>query len=215
MKKMFLNLTVMLVAISMLISPLHADAKTTNRVNTQCLSPAAIQLHGDLRKLWIDHTIWTRSYIVSALADLKDKDQVLTRLLQNQKDIGNAIKPYYGEAAGNKLGELLTEHIVLAGKVVDAAKSGNKTKLKKYNTEWYRNADDIAAFLSTANPNWPKQEVKQLLYTHLQMVTDQVVARLKQDWKTDITAYDRGEDHIIKIADTLTNGIIKQFPDKF
>ena len=33
------------------------------------------------RQLWIEHVLWTRSYIVSAIADLEDKDPVLQRLL--------------------------------------------------------------------------------------------------------------------------------------
>jgi flavin-dependent dehydrogenase len=110
---------------------------------------------------------------------------------------------------------LLREHILLAGKVVDAAKSGNQADLKKYNKEWYRNADDIAMFLSNANPNWSNEALKELLYVHLQMLTDQVVARLKKDWDGEILAYDKGEDHIVKLADALAEGIIKQFPQKF
>jgi hypothetical protein len=173
-----------------------------------------VQIQGDLRKLWIDHTIWTRSYILSAIAGLDDQRDVLARLLRNQQDIGDAIKPYYGKAAGNKLAGLLREHILLAGKVVGAAKSGNQADLKKYNKEWYRNADDIAKFLSTANPNWSQKDLQDLLYMHLQLVTDQVTARVMKNWKVDILAFDKGENHIIKLADTLTEGIIKQFPEK-
>jgi len=54
-----------------------------------------------------------------------------------------------------------------------------------------------------------------MLYKHLQFVTDQVVDRLNKDWKSDITAYDKGEEHMINFADILSDGIIKQFPDKF
>ncbi|MGM9922905.1 MAG: glycosyltransferase [Bacillus sp. (in: firmicutes)] len=181
----------------------------------QSISPSSVHLKNSFRKLWIDHTIWTRSYIVSAISDLEDQDKVLKRLLKNQDDIGNAIKPFYGQAAGNKLAKLLREHILIAGKVVDAAKSGNQENLKKYNVEWYKNADDIAAFLSKANPNWSSQELKELLYIHLKLVTDQVVLRIKKDWNAEIFAYDKGEDHIINMADTLSKGIIKQFPKKF
>jgi hypothetical protein len=184
-------------------------------VQKQCLSPMMVQLQGDLRKLWIDHTIWTRSFIVSAFAGLDDQKDVLGRLLRNQQDLGDAIKPYYGEAAGIKLAELLREHIILAGEVVSAVKSKNQTDLKEYNKEWYRNADDIAKFLSTANPNWSQKVLQDLLYMHLQLVTDQVTARAMNDWKTDILAFDKGENHIIKLADTLTEGIIKQFTEKF
>ena len=143
------------------LTPISSFAVGNEESNAQksCLTPKMVQLKEDLRKLWIDHAVWTRGYVVSALAGLDDQKDVLTRLLRNQQDIGNAIKPYYGEAAGNKLAELLREHILLAGKVVDAAKSGNEADLKKYNAEWYRNADDIASFLSEANPNWSQKDI--------------------------------------------------------
>lgn len=204
-----------MLAALLILSPIQAEAKAPERIQQECLSPKHVKLQGDLRKLWIDHTIWTRSYIVSALAGLKDQDLVLKRLLQNQKDLGNAIKPYYGEKAGNKLASLLTDHILIAGKLVDAVKTGNQANAKKYNAEWYKNADDIARFLSSANPNWTESGLKDLLYTHLKILTDQVITRQQQNWEADIKAYDLGEDHIIKMADTFTEGIVKQFPNQF
>lgn len=128
---------------------------------------------------------------------------------------GNAIKPYYGEAAGNKWAELLREHILIAGKIVDAAKSGNRAEVEKFNKEWYKNAEDIAMFLSGANPNWTAKQLKELLDVHLQLVADNVAARLRKDWKADITAFDKGEEHLIMLADVLAEGIIKQFPQQF
>ena len=105
--------------------------------------------------------------------------------------------------------------IELAGKVTDAAKNNNKSDLEKYNKLWYKNADEIANFLSSANPNYSNEVLKDMLHKHLQFVTDQVVARINKDWQADIDAYDKGEDHMIKFADILVDGIIKQFPEKF
>ena len=167
------------------------------------------------RKLWIDHVLWTHNLMISDLASLEDKEMVLDRLLQNQDDIGDSIKSYYGEEAGNQLSKLLREHIVLAGQVVDAAKSGNKTDLEKYNKLWYQNADQIADFLSNANPNYSNKTLKDMLYTHLQLITDAVTARLNKDWQADIIAYDKGEDHMVKFAKILVEGIITQFPEQF
>ena len=65
-----------------------------------------------MRKLWEDHITWTRLAIVSFAHDLPDLPATQARLLRNQVDIGNAIKPYYGTAAGNQLTALLKEHIV-------------------------------------------------------------------------------------------------------
>lgn len=220
MKSRFLKLTLIGVFLVAMINPAEVGASRAAKdkeahVHKQCISPAMVQLNNSLRKLWIDHVIWTRSYIVSAIAGLEDQEEVLERLLKNQQDIGNAIKPYYGEEAGNKLAGLLKEHIVIAGKIVAAAKSGNQAEAAKFNKEWYRNADDIALFLSSANPNWTNKELKDLLYQHLQLLTDDVVARLSKNWAADIATFDKAEDHIIQLADVLSTGIIKQFPDKF
>ncbi|MBY6037511.1 glycosyltransferase [Fictibacillus nanhaiensis] len=216
MKKKFITLVMIFaIAFPMLATPLQAEAKTKQRLQGQCYSQQAIDLYSAQRRLWKDHVYWTRSYIVSALSGLENKDAVLKRLLQNQLDIGNSIKPYYGDAAGNELGKLLTEHIVIAGQLVDAMSKGDKVNAQKYNKEWYRNADDIAKFLSKANPNWSEQELKDLLYMHLKLLTDEVVAMLNKDWAGEIAAFDKGEDHIILLADEITNGVMKQFPNQF
>jgi len=209
MKKSFRALIILILFITSLL-PLKVYAID----NDIPLNNSIVNLKMDERKLWIDHVTWTRSFIVSDLASLPDKNVVLQRLLKNQDDIGTSIKPYYGEEAGNKLSKLLREHISIAGQVVDAAKSNNKADLDKYNKLWYKNADDIADFLSSANPNWSNSELKDMLHKHLEFITSQVVARINKNWKADVEAYDKGEDHMIKFADVLSEGIIKQFPEK-
>ncbi|MER8466675.1 acetylglutamate kinase [Mesorhizobium sp. M1396] len=168
-----------------------------------------------MRKLWEDHITYTRNYIISALAGLPGSDEVAKRLLRNQDDIGDAVKPYYGDAAGQKLAMLLKDHIKIATDVVKAAKSGSKNKLAAARKKWTGNADDIAIFLSKANSNWSEQDLKEMLHKHLELTTGEVVGRLKKDWAADIKSYDEGHVHMLKFADMLTDGIAKQFPDKF
>jgi hypothetical protein len=168
-----------------------------------------------MRKLWEEHITYTRNYIVSALAGLPDTDAVATRLLKNQDDIGNAIKPYYGEKAGTQLSALLRDHILIAVDVVKAAKADNKVQLADAQTKWSANGKDIAAFLSAANPNLPRKELEEMLQKHLDLTSGEVVSRLKQDWAADIKAYDEGHAHMLMFADMLTDGIVKQFPTKF
>jgi hypothetical protein len=190
------------------------------------LSPASIRdnremskeaaLQDAMRKLWEDHITWTRIFIISAAADLPDKATATERLLQNQVDIGNAIKPYYGEPAGNKLTALLKEHITTAAEVVAAAKANDQAKLADANKRWFANADQIADFLSGANPkNWPQADMRTMMKEHLDLTTQEAVARLKGDWSADVKAYDAIHEQILKMADHLTMGIVKQFPDKF
>ena len=169
-----------------------------------------------MRKLWEDHITWTRVFIISAAADLPDKATATDRLLQNQVDIGNAIKPYYGDAAGEKLTTLLKEHITTAAEVVAAAKANDTAKMADANKRWFANADAIAAFLSAANPkSWPKAEMTKMMHDHLNLTTNEVQARLKGDWAADVQAYDSVHTQILAMADMLSAGIVNQFPKKF
>lgn len=178
-------------------------------------SAAAVEVRMAMRQLWEEHIVYTRNYIISDLADLPDKDAVAQRLLRNQDDIGNAIKPYYGDEAGNKLTALLRDHIMVATEVVTAAKGGDKAKLAAAQEKWTANGKEIAGFLSSANPNWPKATLEEMLQKHLDLTSGEVVGRLNKDWAADIKAYDDGHMHMLMFADTLTEGIAKQFPDKF
>ncbi len=168
-----------------------------------------------MRRLWMDHTVYTRLYIISAFADLPDAQAVAGRLLRNQEDIGNAIIPYYGDAAGKKLAELLKQHIMIAVDVVAAAKLGDQKKFAESDKKWIANADEIAAFLSSANPNWPKKDAADLLHLHLQLIREFATARLKKDYNEDIKKLDEYFTEGMLIADTLSQGVIKQFPNKF
>jgi hypothetical protein len=160
--------------------------------------------------------MWSSNYITSATtAGAEAQKQVLTRLLKNQEDIGNAVKPVYGDKAGNKLTNLLKEHVVIAEKIVDAAKSGNEALVNQLNKEWYRNAEEIAAFLSGANPYLKNEDLKNLLFMHLKLVMDDLSASLAKDWNARIVSIDEGVTHIILMADTISAGVVKQFPDKF
>lgn len=179
------------------------------------MTKSAVDLRMDMRRLWEDHITYTRNYIISALANLPDAGAVAQRLLQNQDDIGNAIKPVYGDAAGQKLASLLRDHILVATEVVKAAMAGKADELGTAQSKWTANADEIAAFLSGANPNWPLDGLKDMLHKHLEYTTQEVVSRLKADWAGDIAAYDKGHTHMLMFADTLTKGIVAQFPDKF
>lgn len=168
-----------------------------------------------MRKLWADHVFWTRDYIIAGAAGSPDANAAATRLLKNQEDIGNAIAPYYGADAGAKLTGLLKQHILIAVDLLGAAKKGDAAKLKDANARWSANADEMATFLSGANPNWPKQAVLDMLNTHLALTENEAVDRLQGKWDDDATNFDHIFDEAMMMADTFSSGIVKQFPDKF
>src|SRR2546423_4096382 len=203
----------------------------------------ASALRQAMRKLWSDHVVWTRLDIIEAVdrtpvserltkiasgvveqigtaiggaVELASAgDAAAIRLLRNQQEIGNAIVPYYGEAAGRKLTAILKQHILIAVELVAAAKAGDDAKSQTKDKEWDENAREIAQLLSGANPNWPARDVYDLLDQHLRLTKTEATARLKKDWATDVKTFDDIYTEAMVIADTLAGGIVTQFPDKF
>jgi hypothetical protein len=173
-----------------------------------------LALKTDMRKLWSDHVLWTRQYIVDAAAGSPSADATSRRLLKNQEDIGNAIVPYYGAAAGAKLTDLLKQHILIAVDLVAAAKAGDNAKVTDADTRWHANAADLATFLSSANPNWSQPALLSMLNEHLALTTQEATARLQQRWDDDIAAFDKIFPQAMMMADALSDGIAKQFPGK-
>jgi hypothetical protein len=176
----------------------------------------AVALRTDMRKLWEDHITWTRLAIISLETGTPDADATVARLLRNQTDIGNAIKPYYGKAAGNELTRQLRAHILIAADVVAAAKAGDSAKLADARARWVKNADEIAAVLHGVNPrHWKLGAMKAEMHRHLDLTTQEAVARLQGNWTADVAAYDKIHRHILHMSDLLAQGITKQFPARF
>lgn len=214
MKKLKRIYTVILLLIAVLIS-VNSFAQMKTKMKMKTSSAAADELRTNMRKLWEDHVTWTRNVICCLVDDLPGADQAVKRLLQNQDDIGNAIKPVYGEQAGNKLTALLHDHISISADVVKAAKASDNAALDAANKKWYANADEISAFLSKANPNWKLADMKKMMHDHLKLTTDEAVARIKKNYDGDVAAYDKVHNEILEMSDMLSDGIIKQFPGKF
>jgi prophage DNA circulation protein len=153
---------------------------------------------------------------VSFAGGLPDLQATEARLLANQVDIGNAIKPYYGRTAGNRLTALLKDHILGAVALLQAAKSGDQTAIGKASAAWHANANRIADFLHDANPHaWSRTTMRAMMKTHLDQTLAEAQHRLGGDFAADIRDYDAVHRHILEMADTLSEGIMRQFPKRF
>jgi hypothetical protein len=192
-------------------APAHAEAHGAQATRAE--------FHDAMRKLWEDHIVWTRQFIVSAATEaenLPDTGPTVDRLLANQTDIGNAIKPFYGDAAGEALTALLRQHILTAADIIAAAKAGDNDAVETASAAWYANADEIATFLSDANPQaWPLDEMKAHMQSHLDLTLEEAVARLQGRYADDIAAYDKVHADILEMADMLSAGIVAAFPSRF
>ncbi len=174
------------------------------------------QFHTAMQQLWADHMIWTYATVDAFFHNPTALQPSLDRLLQNQKDIGAAIVPYYGKEAGDKLAALLTTHINQAVPVLTAAKNNDKEALDKALTDWYANAKAIAGFLTAANPkNWSATATEPMMKTHIDQTTAYAVDLLKNDYVNAVIKFDEARQHMSEMGTVLASGIIKQYPDKF
>jgi hypothetical protein len=175
-----------------------------------------VALRQNMRQLWEDHITWTRLAIVSLTTDSPDTEATVARLLKNQTDIGNAVKPFYGKAAAAELTRQLRQHILIAADLVAAARAGDQAKLADAQARWQENADDLAGVLASVNPrHWKPARMKSELRLHLKLTTEEAVARLQGNWNADVAAYDKIHRHALHFSDLLASGLVKQFPKRF
>jgi len=194
----------------------HAHDHPAAATHPVALTAKSVAFHQDFRKLWEDHITWTRLAIISLEGGTPDTNATVARLLRNQADLGTAVKPFYGTAAGNELTKLLREHILIAADLIAAAKAADGAKVADVQTRWTANADQIAALLHRANPgNWPLVALKAEMHMHLKLTTEEAVAHLQGKWTADVAAYDKVHRHILHMSDLLADGIVAQFPNRF
>lgn len=178
--------------------------------------PSQAAFHDEMRMLWEDHVTWTRLAIVTFADESPSFPATAERLLQNQVAIGDAIKPYYGEEAGNQLTALLQEHITIAVEIMQAARAGDTVALADARARWSANGDDIGTFLGTADPrNWPADQMRAGMATHLAQTFDEAAHELGGDYAASIASYDEARLHMLGMADLLSDGIIARFPARF
>lgn len=164
-----------------------------------------------LHKLWEQHIMWTRSFIISTIDNLADLNYVKDQLLENPSDFANVLRPFYGDQYANQFKELLTQYLLIAGDLVNATKQGNTQKVNEAHQKWYANADDMAEFLASINPYWNQKEWQPFLYSHLEMTENEAVGRLMKKYEENVKQYDEIEEEALKMADYMYQGMTSQF----
>lgn len=190
-------------------------SNSRNMKDNICISPQGLNLIEEMNTLWEQHVFWTRLLLISIAENLNDLEATKKRLLRNPMDIANIYKKYYGDKIAKKIEDLLTEHLAIGGNLIAALKNENNAVAETLTKKWYQNADDIAEAFSSINPYYDRNEVKNMLYRHLQLTTQEVEARLKRDYIAEIIAFDKVEKEALKMAKYFSAGIMMQFKELF
>lgn len=171
----------------------------------------AIGVSNTMRRLWTEHVLWTRFFLVSTTFDLPDLEYVTNRLLQNPHDFAAELRPLYGKQIAGMFDNLLTEHLLIAARLANAAKEGNTAEVEKQRNLWYINAKNIASFLASINPYWSEDNWRDMLFAHLRMTEDEAVQMLTGKYEQSIAEYDRIQEQALSMADVMTYGLLRQF----
>jgi hypothetical protein len=183
--------------------------------NSSCISEKEVRLKSSMRLVWEQHVYWTRMTIISLAFNLPDVDFVTARLLRNATDMGDLLRPFYGNRIAAKFSSLIREHLVIAAELVKAAKAGDQKAVAAAERRWYANGEEIADFVSTINPFISEKEFKEMFFEHLALTKSEAVFILQKDFKSSIAVFDKIEAEALQMADTITVAIVKQFPKKF
>jgi hypothetical protein len=180
-----------------------------------CVSSKQASLKENMRFVWLQHVYWTRMLLISIAEHLKDQPDVTARLLQNPHEIANVFAKYYSAEAAEEIENLLTEHLQIGAELITALRDNQKEKAAELDKRWYINADSMAAAFSSINPHYDYNTMRDMLFTHLDLTKTEVAKRLAGQYSEDITAFGAVEKEALSMADSFTEGIVKQFWCRF
>lgn len=174
-----------------------------------------VNLIKNMRLAWEQHVYWTRMLLISIAERLNDLNAVTDRLLQNPNDIANIFANYYSKDVAKKIGQLLTEHLKIGAALITVLRDGNSAEANNLTRQWYKNADEMANAFSAVNPYYDRGEMRKMLYSHLELTTQEVSMRLAKNYPMDIEAFNKVENEILSMADYFSAGLMRQFPQMF
>lgn len=193
----------------------HFLAQQQNNLNQRCISKTESDYMAMNRLLWMEHVNWTRMTIISIVFQLPDLPFVQKRLLQNATDLGNCLRPFYGDQIADYYAKLIQDHLVIAAELVSAAVKGDTNTVNTKEKEWYKNADDIVLFLSNLNPCLSNNALQEMFYKHLELTKKEAVTMIQKDYQTDIEVFDEIEAEALAMSDMIASAIVMQFYYRF
>lgn len=206
--------SVLVLAAMLLVTASPSLAKEKMKVMKE--TPKAVEMREALRDLWQGHIFWVRNVVLTAKSgDVEAAKVAEESVVKNARAIADAVIPFYGKDAADKLFGLLAGHYGAVKEYMTVVYSGNTAGKDAAVDKIKKNAVEIAAFLSSANPNWPKETLVSLLYAHGGHHIAQIDAFNDKNYSSEAQTWVAMKNHMNMVADALGKGLAKQFPQKF
>jgi hypothetical protein len=214
-------LYVSLVAAALALAGVPANAGQAGHhehssVAKQARSAKAAQTSAALRDLWLGHVFWVRNVALATLThhDVAGK-AAEQQVVLNAQAIAAAIEPFYGVAAKDQLFKLLAGHYGAVKSYLAATAADDKKGQQTATQALTTNAEEIAVFLSKANPNLPKDAVNGLLLAHGGHHIQQIQELKAGNYEAEAKTWEEMKQHMYQIADAMTDALAKQFAKRF
>jgi len=179
------------------------------------VSKAEQNLGNYLRFLWLQQVYWLRMAIQSELWNLSDAEYVMNRLLENPQDFQMALKTFYGDENAKKFADLLTNHLTLISHYVMAIRDGNAQAAADAENQLNNNGVQMVSFLTSINPNWTASDLQRMLSEYMNLTKEEIDATMSQNFENSINIFADIERGALEMADMMTKGIVKQYPQYF
>ena len=165
------------------------------------------------RMLWGQHVMWTRMVMIGILFELPELEFSTQRLLRNARDFANALGIFYDDEVAQSFENLFSKHITIAAELINAANAGDTNQVDAIWQRWADNANQIAEFLGSINPNWNSEDWSAMLMEHLELLGDNLTNLLEKNYQASVEGFDNIEMQAMEMADMMAEGIAIQFPD--
>jgi hypothetical protein len=209
-------ISAMLVGSSALASAQGPAHHASASVKPAALSTKTVQTGAALRDLWVGHVFWVRNVVIATFAKNDEAAKASEQqVVANAKAIAAAIEPFYGAGAKDALFKLLAGHYGAIKAYLVATAAGDGPGQAGATEKLTKNAEEIAAFLSKANPNLPKDDLNGLLLAHGSHHIQQIQQLKDGQYAAEAQTWDNMKSHMYVIADALTQALAKQFANKF
>lgn len=177
------------------------------------VSKAEFELSKAMRLAWSQHVYWTRLVLISIVDALKDTNFAVNRVLRTAKDISDLFRPTFGNAAGDAINKLLTEHISILGDLMKASKDNDAANIARLKNAWYKNADEMTE--AFASIGYDKEDTRRMLYSHLDLTLQELANRLAGNYSEDVNSFNKVEQEAMMMADYFVDGMVRMFPNMF
>ncbi|HKM35203.1 MAG TPA: LysM domain-containing protein [Lachnospiraceae bacterium] len=170
-----------------------------------------LDLNNDLRQAWMEHVFWVLMYISAYLNNTPDLQAVMDRLEQTPEDITAAFDNFYSQNTVNQLTMLLSQHTSMTADLITAMRDENTAAIEELDRQMTQNVENIARYLSNANPKYNYDELLRGLKMHLVTTKREIQAALNNNYSEEVRLFDENTNQVLQLADYLTQGLISQF----